>query len=90
MFKTRTLIGLALWASLASLALAEHPSQVRRPSPRRSTRGGVVRVKGRITKRGTYVAPHLRTRADHWALNNWSSKGNVNPFTGKRGSKKWP
>ncbi|HEY3875876.1 MAG TPA: hypothetical protein VGM92_10390 [Candidatus Kapabacteria bacterium] len=35
---------------------------------------------------GTYVLPHYRTAPDHSRLNNWSTKGNYNPFTGKGGS----
>ena len=50
-------------------------------------RGGVVRVRSYTTHRGTYVAPHHRTRADTTRSNNWSHAGNVNPYTGKRGTK---
>ena len=45
-------------------------------------------VKGYTTKRGTYVQPHRQTNPDHTRLNNWSTKGNVNPYTGKPGTKK--
>jgi hypothetical protein len=45
------------------------------------------RVKGYTTKRGTYVAPHYRSKADHSRYNNWSTKGNRNPYTGKRGTR---
>jgi len=46
-----------------------------------------VRVRGHYNRRmGTYVAPHYRSSPDHSRLNNWSTKGNTNPFTGKRGS----
>lgn len=44
-----------------------------------------ARVRGYTRKNGTYVAPHYRTRPDHSRTNNWSSKGNVNPRTGKKG-----
>jgi hypothetical protein len=36
---------------------------------------------------GTYVAPHRQTNPDRTQRNNWSSKGNVNPYTGKVGTK---
>ena len=49
---------------------------------------GSVRVGGYTTRRGTYVAPHYRTRADSTRSNNWSHSGNVNPMTGKRGYKR--
>lgn len=49
--------------------------------------GGSVRVKGYTTKSGTYVAPHHRTSPDRSKSNNWSTKGNVNPYTGEGGTK---
>jgi hypothetical protein len=44
-------------------------------------------VKGYTTKRGAYVAPHQQTNPDHTQLNNYSTKGNVNPSNGKVGTK---
>ena len=44
-------------------------------------------VKGHVTKHGTYVAPHHATNRDRTKLNNWSTKGNTNPYTGKKGTK---
>lgn len=49
--------------------------------------GGTVSVKGHTTKSGTYVQPHHRTAPDGTKSNNWSTKGNVNPYTGKTGTK---
>jgi len=43
-------------------------------------------VDGHIRKDGTYVPPHYRTAPDSSRHNNWSSKPNVNPFTGERGT----
>lgn len=42
-------------------------------------------VRGYTRKDGTYVAPHWRSDADGRRDNNWSSRGNVNPYTGERG-----
>lgn len=50
-------------------------------------RGGATRVRSYTTKRGTYVPSHYRTARDGAKSNNWSTKGNSNPYTGKRGSK---
>ncbi len=36
---------------------------------------------------GTYVAPHYRTGSNSVKFDNWSTKGNVNPMTGKKGTK---
>ena len=44
-------------------------------------------VRGHVTKRGKYVAPHVRSTSDKTKSNNWSTKGNVNPVTGKPGTK---
>ena len=46
-----------------------------------------TRVKGYYRKDGTYVRPHYRSNADGNPYNNWSTKGNVNPYTGKKGYK---
>ncbi len=43
-------------------------------------------VNGYTNKNGTYVAPHDKTTPDHNKENNWSTKGNVNPETGKKGT----
>lgn len=48
-----------------------------------------VKVKGYTKKSGKYVAPHYRTAPDKKKSNNWSTKGNVNPYTGKKGTKKY-
>ena len=45
-----------------------------------------VRVKGHFRKDGTYVQPHHRTSPDRNPYNNYSSPGNVNPYTGQRAS----
>lgn len=36
-----------------------------------------------------YVAPHYRTNSNSYKYDNYSSKGNINPFTGKKGYKNW-
>jgi len=44
-------------------------------------------VKGYIKKDGKYVAPHRQTNSNSTQKDNWSSKPNVNPYTGKQGTK---
>lgn len=46
-----------------------------------------VYVHGYTTKNGTYVAPHYRSSPDRNPYNNWSTVGNVNPYTGQLGTK---
>lgn len=44
-------------------------------------------VKGHTTKDGTYVPAHRATNPNDTKRDNWSQKGNVNPYTGKPGTK---
>lgn len=44
-----------------------------------------VRVKGYTRKDGTYVAPHYRSTPNSSKYDNYSTKGNYNPYTGKKG-----
>jgi hypothetical protein len=46
-----------------------------------------VHVNGYTKKDGTYVAPHQRTAPNNTTLDNYSTKGNVNPYTGQPGTK---
>lgn len=46
-----------------------------------------VYVKPYIKKDGTYIKPHYRTKPNKTKRDNWSTKGNVNPYTGKAGTK---
>jgi len=52
-----------------------------------ASNAGETSVRGYTKKDGTYVAPHQRTTPDNTKGNNWSTKGNVNPHTGKPGTK---
>lgn len=54
------------------------------------SKGSNVHVNGYFRSNGTYVQPHYRTAPDHNFYNNWSTKGNVNPYTGKVGTKEYP
>lgn len=45
-------------------------------------------VRSYTTRRGTTVETHRRTDPDRTTRNNWSARGNVNPHTGKRGTKR--
>lgn len=43
-------------------------------------------VQGHIRKDGTYVAPYVRSTPNRTTLDNYSTQGNQNPYTGQRGS----
>lgn len=78
MFRMLSFVGLAV-----SLMTAPPPQA--KGGGHRS--GGDVRVRGYVRKDGTYVAPHMRSRPDGNPFNNWSTIGNVNPYTLEPGTK---
>jgi hypothetical protein len=47
--------------------------------------GGAVHVRAYINSHGTYIGEHMRSAPDGNVYNNWSTKGNANPYTGKWG-----
>ncbi len=74
MFMYKALIGLLL---AVSLFVATSPVAL-----------AVVRVKGFVNKRGSYTPPHYRSSPNKSKLDNYSHKGNVNPFNGKVGQRR--
>jgi hypothetical protein len=42
--------------------------------------------RGYVTRNGVYVPPSHQTKPDGTKANNWSTRGNVNPFTGRQGT----
>ena len=44
-----------------------------------------VHVRSTLTKRGVVRQQHMRSSPDHTQRNNYSSRGNVNAYTGKTG-----
>jgi len=47
-----------------------------------------VRVRGYTSDDGAYVAPHYRSAPDRSETNNWSTRGNLNPYTGDAGTER--
>ena len=45
-------------------------------------------VRGYYKSNGKYVKPHYRSSSNRTEKDNWSTKGNINPYTGKKGYKK--
>lgn len=43
-------------------------------------------VQGHVRRDGTYVPPHYRSTPNSTKIDNYSTRGNVNPYTGERGS----
>lgn len=50
--------------------------------------GAAQYVKGYYKKDGTYVRSHFRSNRDNRSYNNFSTKGNYNPYTRQKGYKK--
>lgn len=44
-----------------------------------------VFVRGYVTREGTLVEPHVRSSPNGDRGDNYGTRGNVNPFTGRRG-----
>lgn len=51
-----------------------------------AAQAGSTYVDGHFRRDGTYVPGHYRTTPDSSRLNNWSTQGNTNPYTGQRGT----
>lgn len=59
-------------------------------SPGTGSKPSSTYVPSHIRKDGTYVEGHRRSTPDQNFTNNWSTKGNDNPYTGKDGSRVTP
>jgi len=77
--KAQTIAAVVFALAVASPALARGGGH--------GSHGSTVHVQSHVTKSGTYVPAHVRTAPDHSKYNNWSTKGNANPYTGKAGTK---
>ncbi len=71
----KILFGLLAFLLITSFSLASVPSVE-----------ALQGVKGYTKKNGSYVAPHYKTSPNKSKLDNFSSKGNINPFSGKMGT----
>ena len=47
-------------------------------------------VRGYYRSNGSYVQPHYRSDRDNSFHNNWSTYPNVNPYTGRVGTRRQP
>ena len=43
-------------------------------------------VRGYVKRDGTYVAPYTRTTPNSTPMDNYSTRGNTNPYTGQAGT----
>lgn len=83
----RTLAVALCLASVASIAIAKGGHHSGAIGPGTGSKSSSNHVNGYVKKDGTYVVPHQRSSADKDFNNNWSTKGNDNPTTGKDGTR---
>lgn len=81
----KSLIIVALLATATGTALAKGGGGHTGGS--HASSGGSHSIQGYTKKDGTVVAPAHATNPNNSKADNWSSKGNVNPYTGKEGTK---
>ena len=83
---TKTSLFLVAWLVVL---LASPLAHSKSPSPYAGNQGNpsTTTVHGYTKKDGTVVAPYQRTAPNGTQRDNWSSKPNVNPYTGKEGTK---
>lgn len=48
-----------------------------------------TRVRGYYTPRGTYVQSYYRSNANSYKFDNYSARGNYNPYSGRAGTVNW-
>lgn len=78
---------LAAIAVLAFVGISVEVVEARGGGGRSSSFGGSHSVRGYTTRTGKYVPSHHATNRNGSKLDNWSTKGNINPYTGKIGTK---
>ena len=47
----------------------------------------ITHTKAYVKKNGTYVGPSYKSKSNKTQYDNWSARGNQNPFTGKEGTR---
>jgi hypothetical protein len=84
--KIITIATIALLATVPAFASGK-TYRAPRTSAYRAPSATPVLHRGYVTKSGAYVAPHYQTAPNGTKVDNWSSRPNVNPYTGKPGTK---
>ncbi len=69
------------------LALCLVPAVAPIPAAAKGYGVGHHYVHGYTNRHGTVVHGYHRTNPNHSRADNWSTRGNVNPYTGKAGTK---
>lgn len=80
-------IALVLLTVAAPSFAAPRRSPRSRPPKSYSSPKSPVRVERHQRKSGASVEPHRRSAPDASKMNNYGTKGNYNPYTGKEGAR---
>lgn len=83
-----SIIGALLFSQSACWAGGQKGSSPSYTSPCCSKSSSDVKVREHHRKDGTDVPSYHRTAPDNTQKNNFSGRGNTNPYTGKTGTKK--
>ena len=88
--QTAFLVGLTILAPACSAIAQRSGARGSSSYAVPSYNSGSVPIRGYIRANGTYVQPSFRSAPDKDFYNNWTTNGNVNPYTGKEGTKSTP
>ena len=78
----------SLFITMASSAYASGYSNSNSSTPYyNNSNNSSVDVSGYTRSNGSYVNSYERSSPDNTTSNNWSTKGNINPYTGQEGTK---
>lgn len=83
-------LAIAIAALLATSSLAAAQYGYRTPSYGgygTGSNSGSHYVQPHITNQGTYVQPHYQTNPNTTQMDNYSTRGNINPYTGQMGTR---
>ena len=84
---TKKMFGKYLAVTLLTLQVLHFSEAFARGRSGGGYRGRSVRVHGFVKRNGSYVGSHMRSHPNGTRFDNWSTKGNVNPYTGAYGTK---
>jgi hypothetical protein len=84
----RTLILTLAAGVLLASTLTPTFARGRRTTSRYPTFSAPTRVHSYTRRSGRTVMPYYRAPGDRTQFNNWSSSGNINPMTGRRGHRR--
>ena len=89
-------LGITIAAALSGVAHAQYPSSyygtggvggMGSALSGTGSNSSAHSVGGYVNNHGTYVAPHMQTNPNGTQLDNYGTRGNINPYTGAVGTR---